>query len=239
MEELKRFTCDARFEIIEEPVLVNGEDSGETSKKYRIVAMIGDKFMNGGFFPEKESKRVYKQWQGTLHDINHFGTHYPNGFFPVTNVLWFIGYHDNVKHNSKTKEITMDIQVNHNTMYADAWKAYIETCELAGQIPNVSVTYLGKQEWVLAKNLPKEANWKAEGYNKDDLVPVITEVEPVCVSTVLRGRCNDKDGCGVRKDSCSDDTCGLKGGQEVTDALEKERQEIIERIKSKEEKLDD
>jgi len=91
----------------------------------------------------------------------------------------------------------------------------------------------------LAVNSMAYDTTKAEGFNKDDLVPIITEVEPVCVSTVLRGRCNDKDGCGVRQDSCSDGTCGLKDEQEVTDALEKERQEIIERIKSKEEKLDD
>ena len=90
----------------------------------------------------------------------------------------------------------------------------------------MSGTYRGRQEYVLAKNLPKEANWKAEGFNKDDFVPILSEVEPMAVATVLEGRCNDKDGCGMH-DSCSCDE------QDVTDALD------IERVKAKEKKVKD
>lgn len=230
MEKKKTFTCQGTLEVISVPrVLENSDNStpnGETEETYRITAIIGDRFMNGGFFSAKELKRVYKQWEGTKHDINHFGTHYPNSFFPVTNVLWFVGFHKNVKYNSATKEVTMDIEIHPNAMYADAWKAYVDLCKISKTIPNVSVTYMGKQEYVLAKNLPKEANWKAEGYMKDDLVPVLCEVEPVCVSTVFEGRCNDKDGCGIH-DSCS---CSE---QDITDALD------IERIKAKEKKVKD
>jgi hypothetical protein len=230
MEKKKIFTCDGTLEVISTPKkLENSADetlNGEFEEAYKITAIIGDRFMNGGFFPAKELERVYKQWEGTKHDINHFGTHYPNSFFPVSNVLWFVGFHKNVKYNSATKAVTMNIEINPNAMYADAWKAYVDICKMSGAIPNVSVTYMGKQEYVLAKNLPKEANWKAEGYAKDDLVPVLCEVEPVCVSTVLEGRCNDEDGCGMH-DSCS---CGE---QDFSDALD------IERIKAKEKKVKD
>ena len=186
--------------------------------------------MNGGFFSEAESQRMYKNWEGTLHDINHAGTGVPNG-----DILAFIGYHTNVNHNSKTKEVTMDIKVNHNTMYAKAWEAYIETCELAGKIPNVSVTYFGKQKLVVAKELPNGTDYKSEGYSDNDLVPVLTNVEPVCVSTVLVGRCNDKDGCGIR----NDDTCSDGTKQDVLDVLEEKRQKMIKRIKEKEESLNE
>ena len=231
MEEIKKitkekFTCTGRIEIVDTPVTIKNEKGTrtETEKTYRIVAMIGDRFMNGGFFPAKELKRVHKGWEGTLHDINHFGTNYPAGFWSTSNILFFIGSHKNVHYNSATKELIMDIKINPAAMYAPAWKAYVDICDKAGLIPNVSVTYMGKQEWFLTKNLPKEANWKAEGYGKDDLVPVLLEVEPVCVSTVFRGRCNDKDGCGIRG-SCS---CNEQNNMI---ALEKRRQEIIDYLK--------
>ena len=48
----------------------------------------------------------------------------------------------------------------------------------------------------------------------------------MAVATVLEGRCNDKDGCGMH-DSCSCDE------QDVTDALD------IERVKAKEKKVKD
>jgi hypothetical protein len=235
MEKKKTFTCEGTLEVISKPqVLKNGEEvtNGETDTEYKITAMIGDRFMNGGFFPAKELQRVYKKWEGTKHDINHFGTHFPAGFFSQSNILYFVGYHKNVKYNTATKEMTMNIVIHPNAMYADAWKAYIDICKMSGAIPNVSVTYMGKQEYVLAKNLPKEAKWKAEGFDKDDLVPILSEVEPVCVATVLEGRCNDKDGCGMH-DSCSDGTCDVPKEQDVSDALD------IERIKAKEQKVKD
>lgn len=229
MEDKKEFTCTGRIEVVSTPKTIKNDDGTsrtENEKTYRIVAMIGDRFMNGGFFPAEEAQRVYKGWKGTMHDINHFGTHFPAGFGGTSNILFFIGFHKNVEYNPATKEVTMDIEINPNAMYAPAWKAYVDICDKAGKIPNVSVTYMGKQEWILVKNLPKEANWKAEGFGKDDLVPVLMEVEPVCVSTVLRGRCNDKDGCGIRDSSSWDE-------QSITDALDKERQEIIKYLKTK------
>lgn len=226
------YNCEGTLEFISKPKkLENGEDSpnGETENTYRIVAIIGDRFLNGGFFPAKELERVYKGWEGTLHDINHWGTSYPTGFTASSNILYFIGHHKNVEYNSTTKEVTMNIEVNPNTQYAKAWEAYVETCKMAGLTPNVSVTYLGRQKSLKANELPEGVDYKSEGYSDNDLVPVLIEVEPVCVSTVLQGRCNDKDGCGIQ-DSCSCD------GQDVTEALEKERQEIIKYLKDKEEK---
>ena len=227
MSKKEIYTCEGTLELVSKPKkLENGEDapSGETEKTYRITAMIGDRFMNGGFFPKEELERVYKNWEGTLHDINHFGTTYPMGFSASSNILYFVGFHKNVEYNSTTKEVTMDIEVNPNTQYGKAWEAYVETCKMAGIIPNVSVTYMGRQKLLKANELPEGTDYKSEGYSDNDLVPVLQDVEPVCVSTVLRGRCDDKDGCGIQTSFSQDE-------QEITDALEKERQEIIKYLK--------
>ena len=94
-EDKKEYTCSGKLETISRPKkLENGNDSpnGETDKTYHITAIIGNSFMNGGFFSNEELKRVYKQWEGTLHDINHWGTSYPTGFTASSNILYFIGY---------------------------------------------------------------------------------------------------------------------------------------------------
>ena len=119
-----------------------------------------------------------------------------------SDITYFVGYHSNAKYDDATGEVSMDLIIHNNTKFAEAWTAYVELCEMAGQTPNVSVTYYGDQEWVIAKNLPKEANWKKEGYGAEDLVPVLSNIRPICVSTVLEGRCNDKDGCGLGKGEC-------------------------------------
>ena len=202
----------------------DGTIEEKSERVYHITAIIGDRFLNGGFFPKEELERVYKNWEGTLHDINHWGTSYPTGFTSSSNILYFVGFHKNVEYNSTTKEVTMDIEVNPNTQYGKAWEAYVETCKMAGIIPNVSVTYMGRQKLLKANELPEGTDYKSEGYSDNDLVPVLQDVEPICVSTVLRGRCNDKDGCGIQTSFSQDE-------QEITDALEKERQEIIKYLK--------
>ena len=223
----KEYTCSGKLNTTTKLKKIENKDGTieeKSERVYHITAIIGDRFLNGGFFPKEELERVYKNWEGTLHDINHWGTSYPTGFTSSSNILYFVGFHKNVEYNSTTREVTMDIQVNRETMYGKAWEKYVETCELAGIIPNVSVTYLGRQKLIKADELPEGTDYKSEGYSDSDLVPILTDVEPVCVSTVLRGRCNDKDGCGIR-DSCSQDE------QDIIDALEKEKQEIIKYLK--------
>ncbi len=73
---------------------------------------------------------------------------------------------------------------------------------------------------------------KKEGFSKNDLVPILTEITPICISTVLEGRCNDKDGCGIRNDIKQ-----IKD-PELENKIEEKRQELIERIKTIEIKLE-
>ncbi len=110
------------------------------------------------------------------------------------------------------------------------WRTRKQAVQLAknGKIPNVSVTYYAKRNFILASDLPKNVPWKKEGYGKDDLVPIMTQITPVCVSTVLEGRCNGKDGCGLRNED-RDEEMPLESDIK----FEIKRQKIIKRIKNK------
>lgn len=228
--EYEEFTDFAELRVVSETAeLVNEAGTMETGNKKRLVAIVGNRFMNGGFFSAEELKKCYKQWEGSLHDINHMGT--STGFFLVqSDISYFIGYHSNVKYDDKTNSVSMDLNVYEKTHWYAAWEAYMKLCEMAGKIPNVSVTYYGKRKLIPASDLPKGVDWKKEGYGKDDLVPVLYDVKPVCVSTVLQGRCNDKDGCGFNGEDGA--SCGCENpNKEVEDEIEKKRQELIEKLK--------
>lgn len=223
------FTNDAVFVTvpIKEQISEENTETMQTGTK-NMIAIIGNRFMNGGFLSAEVLEKSYKQWEGTLHDINHMGT--STGFFLAqSDITYFIGYHTNVKYNKETKEVSMELNVEPDCKFTEAWTAYVKLCERAGKIPNVSVTYYGKRDFKRASDLPNEIPWKQEGYKEDDLVPILNSITPICVSTVLQGRCNDKDGCGLRNDECD-----LKLEEEI----EKKKQEIIERIKNKQLELE-
>lgn len=224
-------TIDTKF-----PKLT-GKNTPIVDSTKRLVAIIGNRFMNGGFVSAEELKKCYKGWEGSLHDINHMGT--STGFFLVqSDITYFIGYHDDVKYDKTNNSVSMNLHIHTGTKFAKAWEAYVELCEMAGKIPNVSVVYYGKQKFIPASDLPKDVDWEAEGYGKDDLVPVLYNIIPVCVSTVLRGRCDDKDGCGIRdtasicgSDSCDCGKCKRKD-TELDEKIEKQRQELIALLKA-------
>jgi len=231
--EIEVFTDEAQLISVPKETLL-AEDGGTVqSGKKQMIAVIGNRFMNGGFLSAEVLKKAHKQWEGTLHDINHMGT--STGFFLMqSDITYFVGWHSNVKYDEDSKSVSMNLNIRHDTKFAAAWEAYIGLCEDAGRIPNVSVTYYGKRKLIPASDLPPEADWKKEGYGKDDLVPVLTEITPVCVSTVLEGRCNDKDGCGLRNTSLMNETtssCNAEQQQELDEEIEKQKQELIKWLK--------
>lgn len=229
----KLFTAEAQLSTTHTEKIIAETGEMERTGTKRLVAVIGNRFMNGGFLSADVLEKCCKGWENSLHDINHMGTN--TGFFLMqSDITYFVGYHDNVKFNAETKEVSMELHIHSKTKFAPAWEGFVELCELAGQIPNVSVTYYGKQKYLPTSELPPEANWEAAGFKEDDLVPVLYDVVPVCVSTVLEGRCNDKDGCGIRTTDSYD---GDK--DEINAEIEKKRQELIEQIRLKEKELED
>jgi len=226
------FSDEAQFVTvpIEEQVSEESKETIQTGIK-NMIAIIGNRFMNGGFLPAEVLEKSYKKWNGTLHDINHMGT--STGFFLMqSDITYFIGYHTNVKYDTDTKEVSMELNVEPDCAFTAAWTAYVKLCERAGKIPNVSVTYYGKRDFILASSLPANIPWKKEGFSKDDLVPILNEITPVCVSTVLQGRCNDKDGCGLRNDESNENS----DDPELEIEIEKKRQELIKWLKENENK---
>ena len=230
-KEYEMFTCDATFSFVEQDTEENScgcEENTESKKEelvYGMVAIVGDRFMNGGFFSNELLKRVYKEWEGTLHDINHMGTTRNPTTDRRSDITYFVGYHKNVKYDEATKSVSVDVVIEPKTRFANAWLGYIELCKKAGITPNVSVTYYGRRKFVKASELPVSEEYLAsEGYTKDDYVPYLDEIRPVCILSFLEGRCNDRQGCGIRN------TCSCE-------AEEEKRKELIERIKKLEESL--
>ncbi len=199
--EIKQFTFDVPMQVINDlkpdDVKNYSELNAENKGQRRAVAIVGDRFYKGNFMPAKELKKAYKLWEGTLHDINHMGTTYITGFFAIPNILYFVGYNNNVKWDNKTNSVSMDINIKDDTKYAKDWRAYVNLVEEAGGIPNVSISFRASVKLVKPSELPKGVNWKEQGYTKDDLIPYIIDIQPEALSTVLKGACSDKDGCGI------------------------------------------
>jgi len=229
--EFEMFTMDVAMTEPSETVIVEENETVKTthfsSNKdgHRAVAIIGDRFMRGVFLPAKELEKVYKQWNGTLHDINHMGTTHLMGLGASSDIRFFVGFQKDASYDSKTKEVSMNIHVNENTLYGKAWRSYVELCKEAGMTPNVSVAFLGKRGKMKAKDLPEGVEYAAYGLEDDDEIEYIYDIQPRALSTVLRGACNDKDGCGINNE-CKDGKCDLS-----QDDYEKRRQEIIKQLK--------
>ena len=192
----------------------------------KTIAMIGDRFMRGQFFSAVELAQSASMWESSLHDINHMGTTYTSGFTPRTNILYFVGWQDNVQYDHESKSLSMDIHPKLNTRYGKDWQAFIELCEEAGRTPNVSISFLGKVKRVRASSLPEGSNYSAYGYKADDMVDYIYDVRPRALSTVLKGLCNDEQGCGIATNhsACEDGSCAIP-----PEKLPKESKENAER----------
>jgi len=235
----KLFTDSVPLHREKVKVTINMEKAETETSIRNIIAIVGDRFMNGGFFPMSTLKTCYKLWENTLHDINHAGTH-SGTFMNLTDITKFIGYHKNVILNEDNKSVSMELIPYEKTKEYPAWKAFVELCEMAGLIPNVSVTYYGKIEYKETSELPEGTDYKREGFKEGDKVPVLTNVIPVCVSTVLEGRCNDQDGCGIRDTNSNVAQKDISASEKKLDEkIENKRQEIISWLKKNDNNSED
>jgi len=183
--------------------------SGDNPEVRKTVAMIGDRFMRGQFFSAVELARSASLWENTLHDINHMGTTFRAGFSAQSNILYFVGWQDNVQYDHESKSLSMDIHPKLDTHYGKDWNAFIELCDEAGLTPNVSISFLGKVKKIRASSLPEGSNYSAYGYKPDDYVDYIYDVKPQALSTVLQGLCDSKHGCGIatNNSACEEGSC--------------------------------
>ena len=74
-----------------------------------------------------------------------------------------------------------------------------------------------------ARDLPKGSGYQKQGYKADDTVPCMYNIMPYMVSTVTRGACDDRDGCGISQsnsEACEDNICSV--GATEHDEIENE-----------------
>lgn len=243
-EEYELFTCEVgSFTPCQscstvETICEMTEKETKTNQ-YHASMIKGDDFYHGCYLPASELEKAYSGWNGTLHDISHMGTTHLMGLGATSDIRFFTGYQDNVQYNPDTKIVTCDVYVDEDTQYGKTHIAYINLCEKAGQIPNVSVTFLAKRGVAKAKDIIN--NYSEFGYKENDNVTYIKDIQPVALSTVLRGVCDDKKGCGIKRNcSTKGSVTPEKSEQEIEaeKVYEEERKKLIEELKrlDKEEK---
>lgn len=237
-EEYEEFSLSVQLIITEERVNLNAECE-ECEEKYevkenRAVALIGDRFYQGKFLPASEVEKAHPMWENSLHDINHQGTHDARGMMLSSNILYFVGYNDNVTYNAETKAMSMNVNICENTHYASAWKGYIELCKKSGQTPNVSVSFRAKIKTIKVSELPAGVNYEQYGLGEDDEVKCVHDIQPDSLSTVFKGACNDKDGCGIgkyEKEKEDNATVTPKPNDKEEKEIAQKREEIIKWLK--------
>ena len=181
---------------------------------YNATIVIGNRFMKGIFIAADELKKVHKQWNKTLHDLNHMGSGYMAGFSVIpADVSYIVGYQDGLKFDDTTKAVTAKVHIDKEAPRYAEWESYANICSKIGRPINVSMYCYGKVRFMKAEDLGvKPSEYKNQGYAKGDTVPCMFDIQPYMVSTVTRGACDDKDGCGIpqgNSDVCEDNNCNV------------------------------
>jgi hypothetical protein len=238
-EKYEEFTLDCPLVMNKERVLTDSqikdceEHNIELSVKDKnmivrhAIALKGNEFYKGCYLPTNELEKCYKEWEGTLHDINHMGTTHIMGLGASSDIRFFVGYQDNIKYNSETKLVAMDIHIDEQTQYGKTWEAYVNLCEKAGKVANVSVTFLAQRGSAKAKDIV--SNYSELGFKGDETVIYIKNIRPKALSTVLRGACSDDKGCGIGK--VSQNSEGGTPNEETNKQYEQEKQKLIKELK--------
>lgn len=164
----------------------------------RATAVVGNRMMNGYFMSYSELKKSLDQWNGTLHDYSHLGTSYPDNSPPFKreNLDYIIGYQSNAQANDKTKEITMDVNIYKKSEKYKSWRSFIDICEKANKIPNVSVALNATPKAVHVSSLNQEDR-EDYGFKGDETVVSLCDIIPKALTTCIKGACDDKRGCGL------------------------------------------
>ncbi|MFW6121954.1 MAG: hypothetical protein ACOC80_13810 [Petrotogales bacterium] len=228
--EYEEFSYEVPLQITTEEVKVNnadGKDYQDQSKTItkHAVALIGDHYVasKNHFMPASTVEQSKGLWNKKLLDINHMGTTRitPLGVLGG-DIRYFVGWQDNVQYDYDSKKLTMDIHIDRSTDYGNTLYNYINLCEKAGKIPNVSVSFFAKKKLVKATELP--IDFQKYGLNKESYVYYMYDLKPRALSVVFEGAYSDKDGCGIGKSVDN-------GKEEPNKELEAEKQKLIEELK--------
>ena len=182
--------------------------TGEIQDDFKAICVYGDKFYKGKFLPMKELQKAYKSLNGSYHDINHWGTTYLDG---NPNIEYIVGYQDNVRLDNITKALTADIHVLRSAEKYQLWRGFVDINQRINRVPNVSVSFYSSKKKMKAKEL-EGIDFAADGYKGDDEVEYLYDLDFQALSTVFKGACSDKDGCGIgiKQDAKKEDIKNLE-----------------------------
>lgn len=170
-----------------------------------VVLMKGDIFYQGDFVPWTVIKAAADNAEDVqMHDVNHQGTGYPmpNGQMVPSDIGYVVGYQDNIHVNEEEKSLLVDIHILKESPMANSWKSYYDVCSKAGRMPNVSAFGFKRMTLMKASQMP--VDYKAFGLQGNATITALTYMDLVAGSTVYRGACNEKDGCGMPIKACED-----------------------------------
>ena len=182
----------------QETVDVNAELSSDVKSTvftYTATIIVGNKFYKGDFMPAAELEKSLESWNGTLHDINHMGTTRITPLGISSDIRYFVGWQDSAEYDEATKSIKVKVNIDTETMYGKVLKSYIDLCQKANKMPNVSISFGGQIKGVPAKDLP--IDYSNYNLKPDDIISYIYDIKPRALSTVLKGACSDEQGCGI------------------------------------------
>ena len=174
--------------------------------KATAVAVIGDRFMKNVFVSYDELNKSLDSWNGTLHDINHMGTSYPDPVYGTRpNIEYFIGFQKNAR--IVDKKLYVDVYINKESPKFQTWKNYMDINKASGKTPNVSMSVWASTKYVKAKDLPNGSNHY--GLTDNDTVQYMHNIRPRALTTGFEGVCSDRDGCGIgmKTESLVIDSC--------------------------------
>lgn len=253
------FNFTFQLQILDNNQVLNTETKTNAIKEtddwvtLRATAVVGNRMMNGYFMSYSELKKSLDQWNGTLHDISHLGTSYPDNAPPFKreNIDYIIGYQSNAEANDKTKEITMDVNVYKHSEKYKSWKSFIDINKKANKTPNVSVSISATPKAMSVSQLD-QTNVADYGFKGDETVISLCDIIPKALTTCIKGACDDKKGCGLANnnsvieqtcENCKNCNCGNDkpsvgvADEKMSEADTKKLAELKQRIKQlKEEK---
>ena len=204
------FNSNARYSTVPtnvKPINMQATDG----EGYSATIVIGNRFMKGIFIAADELKKVHKGWNNTLHDLNHMGSGYMAGFSVIpSDISYIVGYQNGLKFDDNTKAVTAKVHIDKESPRYDEWQSYANICNDINRPLNLSMYCFGRVQFIKAEDLGvKPSEYKKQGYVKGDTVPCMFDIQPYMVSTVTRGACDDKDGCGIENSNCEDNNCDI------------------------------
>jgi hypothetical protein len=172
---------------------------GELVRRYDVVdaiAAVGDRFYGELYVPADTLKASAMMWNQTYNDISHLGTMFPAGMSAVENIEYITGYNTDAVYDEAGKAIKVKMHINHDAPKYNVWKNFMDINKDSKRVPNVSIFGFYKAKNIRKNTLPS-GTYIPISASHSEYVVAMTDMIPVAITTCLRGKCDDKAGCGI------------------------------------------